>query len=105
MVGLWREGALWLNTYRKSAKVRNIARDPRVCCLVVDGTEELVPPAAVVHGHAEILPPGARMPEVGPTAVIPAGVTDGLLDTVAERVASAKRAIVRIESSRVEWLA
>jgi hypothetical protein len=32
MVGFWQDGALWLNTYRKSAKARNLMRSPRTAC-------------------------------------------------------------------------
>ncbi|MEX0665703.1 MAG: pyridoxamine 5'-phosphate oxidase family protein [Acidimicrobiia bacterium] len=106
MLALWREGALWFNTYRKSAKTRNIERDPRVCCLVLGGDDDLVPPAVVVHGTAELMAPGTPLPG-GDTrpAVNPAGVSSGIVRKVADRVGTAKRIMFRVEPTRVGFLA
>jgi PPOX class probable F420-dependent enzyme len=104
MVGLWRDGALWFNTYRKSAKLRNIERDARVCCLVVTGDDDLSPPAVVVHGRAELLPGGTVMPSVPGAASVPAGVSRGIVQKVAARVESEKRTLFRVVPERVEMI-
>jgi PPOX class probable F420-dependent enzyme len=99
MLGLWRDEALWFNTYRRSAKMRHLERDPRVCCVVLSGDDELHPPAIVLRGEAEIMEPGTMLP-LGPSGVSdvarPAGVTDGVVTKVADRVASAKRVLIRV---------
>jgi hypothetical protein len=99
MVGLWRDGALWLNAYGRSAKVRNLERDPRVCCVVLGGVDELGPPAVVVRGDAEVMPPGTALPG-GPIADAnvrrPRGVSPGIVTKVADRVATSKRILVRV---------
>jgi PPOX class probable F420-dependent enzyme len=107
MLGLWRDGALWLNTYRKSAKLRNIERDPRVCCLVLGGVDDLTPPAVVLRGHAELMPIGTPTPGAtsGGSETLPAGVTPGIVRRVADRVANAKRVVVRVTPDDTTLLA
>ncbi len=108
MLGLWRDGALWFNTYRRSAKMRNIERDPRVCAMVLSGQDELTPPAVVMRGKAEILEPGTTIPTVpagGSGISRPAGVTDGIVTKVADRVASAKRVLFRVAPDELRMLA
>jgi PPOX class probable F420-dependent enzyme len=92
MVALWQEGALYMNTYRKSAKARNIARDPRVACVVVTGDEEPRFRGVVVRGRAEFLPPVERVPG----GARPAGVGDDVTDLVRARLAEGKRVVVRV---------
>ena len=107
MLALWRDGALWFNTYRKSAKTHNVERDPRVCCLVLGGSDELTGPAVVVHGDAELMPPGTRMPDARSDApvIAPGGVTSGIVRKVEDRVATAKRTLFRVVPTRVEMVA
>ncbi len=38
---LWADGAIHFNTYRKSAKVRNLLRHPRVACVVTSADDDL----------------------------------------------------------------
>jgi PPOX class probable F420-dependent enzyme len=108
MLGLWRDGALWFNTYRKSAKSQNIERDPRVCCLVLGGDDDIAPPAVVVHGVAELMPSGTTLPDGAPGAspvTAPGGVTTAIVRKVEARVASAKRVLLRVAPERVELVA
>jgi hypothetical protein len=106
MVALWRDGALWFNTYRKSAKTQNIQRDHRVCCLVLGGVYELVPPAVVVHGTAELMPPGTSIPDAPLDAAVirPSGVSSGIVRKVEDRVATAKRIMFRVVPDRAELI-
>jgi len=50
------DGELYLNMYAKSAKHRNLSRDPRICCLVTTTLEESRPRAAVFRGTARRVP-------------------------------------------------
>ena len=103
MVGLWRAGALWFNTYRKSVKMQNIDRDPRVCCLVLGGDDDLAPPAVIVHGRAELLPPGTVVPDAsGPTAAMPVGVSSGVVRRVSRRIETNTRVVFRVTPDRAE---
>jgi hypothetical protein len=106
MVGLWRDGALWFNAYRKSVKMRNIERDQRVCCLVLGGDDDLHPPAVVVHGRAQLLPPGTVMPgAAGLAPSAPSGVSSGMQRKVADRLQADKRGMFRVAPDRVVVLA
>jgi nitroimidazol reductase NimA-like FMN-containing flavoprotein (pyridoxamine 5'-phosphate oxidase superfamily) len=106
MVGLWADGALWFNTYRKSAKVKNIERDPRVCCLVTTNDHGGGAPAVLVHGTAAVVdsgsPSGAgnRATQSGDLGTVPAQV----IGTVQERLASGKRVMVRVIPERAEFM-
>src|SRR3989442_14941063 len=55
MVGWWRDGALWLNTYRRSAKVRNLTAEPRVACVVVTDDDAPRFRGVVLRGRAEVV--------------------------------------------------
>jgi PPOX class probable F420-dependent enzyme len=96
MVGLWREGALWLNTYRKSAKVRNLTAEPRVACVVVTDDDEPRFRGVVLRGRAEVVPleaaPAGR-PDSGARAP---GVGAEVTEHVRARLAEGKRVLVRI---------
>src|SRR5581483_11453607 len=97
MVGLWGDDALWFNTYRKSVKVKNIERDPRVCCVVLGGDDELVRPAVVIHGNAEVMPPGTLMPTITDGSVPrPSQVSDAIVRKVSDRVKTSTRILVRV---------
>jgi hypothetical protein len=106
MLGMWRDGALWFNTYRKSAKTHNVERDARVCCVVLGGDDDLTPPAVVIHGDAELLPPGTPMPGTGgrAPATAPAGVTGGIVRKVETRVSTAKRILFRVAPRHAAFL-
>ena len=107
MIGLWRDGALWLNAYGRSAKVRNLERDPRVCCMVLAGEDQLLPPAVVLRGEAEVMPPGTALPG-GPiddaSVARPRGVSEGIVTKVADRVAMSKRLLVRVAPGELRML-
>lgn len=49
------DGDLLFNTYRASAKVRNLVRDPRVSCLVTTLPGDADPRWALLTGTAELL--------------------------------------------------
>jgi hypothetical protein len=47
---------LFFNTYAKSAKMRNIARDPRLCCLVTSFEPMDRREGVLIRGEARIVP-------------------------------------------------
>lgn len=58
-----RDDGLWLNTYLKSAKARNILRHPAVAVVVVEsGDGPPRPPGVLVRGRAELLAGGSDPP-------------------------------------------
>jgi general stress protein 26 len=61
MTGIYAQARLFVNTYRKSAKARNIARDSRACYLVVNGYDAEKVYGVAVKGEARILEEG-RIP-------------------------------------------
>jgi PPOX class probable F420-dependent enzyme len=87
MVGFWQDGALWLNTYRKSAKARNLMRSPRV------DDEDPQFRGVVLRGRAEIVESAA--PLRSGTARPPA-VGGDVARLVQARLAEGKRVVVRI---------
>ncbi|ODU04545.1 MAG: hypothetical protein ABS81_09785 [Pseudonocardia sp. SCN 72-86] len=69
-----REDGLWMNTYLKSAKARNMIRHPAVAVVVVESGEGAPrPPGVLVRGRAELLPEGADPPlaRVEPDYLLP----------------------------------
>ena len=97
MVGLWRDGALWLNTYRKSAKVRNLTAEPRVACVVVTDDDEPRFRGVVLRGRAEVVPaPVAVAGGPDARAARPPGVSAEVTHRVRARLAEGKRVLIRI---------
>jgi PPOX class probable F420-dependent enzyme len=97
MVGLWRDGALWMNTYRKSAKARNIRHEPRVACVVMTDDAAGVPAGVVLRGRAEFV--DAVVPRAADSARAPVGRE--VTDMVQSRLASGKRVVVRVVPDEV----
>jgi PPOX class probable F420-dependent enzyme len=97
MVGLWRDGALWMNTYRKSAKARNIVQQPRVACVVMTDDAAAAPRGVVLRGRAEFVD------AVGPARAdaAPAPVGREVADLVQSRLAEGKRVVVRVVPDEV----
>lgn len=103
MIGLYRRGALYFSTYGKSAKVRNLSAHPRVCCVVTTPDDETDFRAAVVHGVADVLPPGSSIPaEEGTT--LPAEVPSDVSGRSQERLRQGKRVVVRVQPEDATFL-
>jgi hypothetical protein len=95
MVAIWRDGALYMTTYRKSAKVAHLTREPRVACLVVTPDDDPRFRGVSLRGRAEVMPAGTTMPGVGDRSVAPAVGAD-VNRRVATRMAEGKRIVVRV---------
>jgi hypothetical protein len=97
-LGVSADGDLIFNAYRASAKVRNIEREPEVRVLVT-------PPGSatwmLVHGTADLLSPdeGARAWQQSTAERGVEGVPPTVPTTVADRLSSGKRVIIRVRPS------
>jgi PPOX class probable F420-dependent enzyme len=94
MVGLWRDDALWMNTYRKSAKVRNLLAEPRVACVVVTDDGDPHFRGVAFRGRAELVAPDG--PDAGPRGARPPAGAAEVAELVRTRLAQGKRVLVRI---------
>lgn len=101
MVGLWRDGALWMNTYRKSAKVRNLLAEPRVACVVVTDDGDPRFRGVALRGRADLVASDGA--DAGPRGARPPAGAAEVAELVRERLAQGKRVLVRIvpESARL----
>lgn len=96
-----RDGQLAFWTYRAAQKARNLARDPRVSCLVEDGEDYFELRGVQVRGVARRIDEPAAVAQIG--QLIAARLTGVPADTVADyvRQAAAKRVAFVVEPSRV----
>jgi PPOX class probable F420-dependent enzyme len=91
--------AFW--TYRASQKARNMARDPRVTCLVEAGEQYFDLRGVQVQGAVRTVEDPAAVLEIGRRiAVIMTGVHDGLADDYVEHTARKRLGYV-VEPARV----
>jgi CTP:molybdopterin cytidylyltransferase MocA len=92
---------LVFNTYRKAVKARNVARDPRVAAVYLDGYDKPTPRGFVVEGRGELRQadqlPAARGRSAGP-------VSESVASRASARLQSGKRVLIDIEPVRVRPL-
>jgi PPOX class probable F420-dependent enzyme len=91
--------AFW--TYRASRKARNLARDPRLTCLVEDGEDYFSLRGVQLTGRADRIDEPARVAQIGHliAAGLPNVPTELLDDYIAQ--AAHKRAAYLVDPSRV----
>jgi PPOX class probable F420-dependent enzyme len=95
------EGKIAFWTYRKSQKLRNIERDPRVTCLIETGEDYFELRGALIYGTAKVLTNPNEVRYVG------AGVVRRMMDIQDDDVApfvdstAAKRYAIVVEPVRV----
>ena len=94
MTGFFADGRITMSTYRKSAKARNVERDPRAACLIVNGYGSADVRAVLVRGRAALRrAEAAAFPAAGhETPAVSASVAG----RVAERMASGKRVFLDV---------
>jgi PPOX class probable F420-dependent enzyme len=106
--GVEDDGAIVMTTFRKSQKVKNLERDPRVSLLVEDGTVYSELRGVVIYGKAEIIDDTDRVLDILSTVAMAnqpdvdeegmKAVRQGLLSTAKKRVG------IRIRPERiVSW--
>jgi len=99
-----RAGQIAFWTYRASQKARNLARDPRLTCLVEDGEHYFELRGVQVCGIARKLDDPETVAEVGRSiAARLAGVPDGPVDDYVARAARKRVAYVVEPQRLVTW--
>jgi hypothetical protein len=101
MTALSQQGRLTFNTYRSSAKARNVERDPRVSAVYLPPYDE--PPHGVlaVSGRGE-LTAAEQLPQRRGQGPAP---SDSVARRANERLQSGKRVMIDIHPHRVRLLA
>jgi PPOX class probable F420-dependent enzyme len=95
------DGKITFWTYRSSQKALNLARDPRVTCLVEAGEQYFDLRGVQVQGVVRTVGDPAAVLEIGRRiAVVMAGVHDGLADDYVEHTARKRLGYV-VEPARV----
>jgi len=95
------DGKITFWTYRSSQKARNLARDPRVTCLVEAGEQYFDLRGVQVQGVVRTVDDPAAVLEIGRRiAAVMAGAHDGLADDYVEHTAR-KRLGYIVEPVRV----
>jgi PPOX class probable F420-dependent enzyme len=96
-----RDGRITFWTYRASQKARNLARDPRLTCLVEDGEDYFALRGVQVNGIAHLIEDPVGVAAVGRlVAEGPLGVDAGVVDGYVEQAAR-KRVAYVVEPLRV----
>ena len=99
-----RDGEIWVWTYGKSQKVRNLERDPRATLLIETGTEYVELRGIQIEAEAELVRDPDRVAEFGAELTI--RYSEGI-DAVegdaaaALRAQATKRVAIRFEPIRV----
>ena len=106
MTAFFAEGRMTMTTYRKSAKARNVERDGRAACLVVNGYGKDEVRAVLVRGRGRLRHAAlATLPAAERTAPAERPKVSGDVSArVAARMASGKRVFLDLEPDRVEPL-
>lgn len=109
MTALTSGGRLVYNTYRKSAKARNAARDPRTCSLLLSGYDDSLERALVYKGRIQMLDsPDVEItrPEVTrPKSTRPApAVASSIPERVADRLQEGKRVLLGVDAEETAML-
>ncbi|MFI7641999.1 pyridoxamine 5'-phosphate oxidase family protein [Nonomuraea sp. NPDC049400] len=99
------EGRITFWTYAKSQKARNLARDPRVSCLVETGDDYGELRGVLVYGKAERLDGRDRVMDVGMMVArrMTPGVPDELLRPYVEKTGQKRVAYVVEHTKVVSW--
>ncbi len=100
---LVRDGEIWIWTYAKSQKVRNLERDPRATLLVETGSEYTELRGIQIEAEAELIRDTERVAEFGKQLAV--RYTDGIDSVEGEAAAAleaqaAKRVAIRFRAIR-----
>jgi hypothetical protein len=102
MTAFLADGRMTMTTYRKSAKARNVERDPRAACLVVNGYGASDVHGVLVRGRASLRAGVLSVPErsAGGAPKVSGDVTG----RIAERMASGKRVFLDLEPDEATFV-
>jgi PPOX class probable F420-dependent enzyme len=100
---LVRDGEIWIWTYGKSQKVRNLERDPRATLLVETGSEYTELRGIQIEAEAELIRDTERVAEFGKQLAV--RYTDGIDSVTGDAAAAleaqaAKRVAIRFRAIR-----
>ena len=102
MTGFWADGRVTMSTYRKSAKGRNVERDPRAACLVVNGYGKDDVQGVLVRGRGSLRQATMAVPASSESAA--PKVSDSVTSRVADRMASGKRVFLDVEPDEAAFV-
>lgn len=99
------DGRLVFETYTKSQKIKNLERDPRIACLLEDGTEYEQLRGVQINGTAELHTDTAEVHALAREVMIRNNpdVAPELLDQAAEHMAAKRTAVVVVPERIVSW--
>lgn len=99
------DGRLVFETYTKSQKIKNLERDPRIACLLEDGTEYDQLRGVQINGHAELHTDPADVHALARSVMIRNNpdVPAEMLDSAAEQMAAKRTAVVVVPERIVTW--
>jgi hypothetical protein len=99
MVVFFTDGRVTMTTYRKSAKARNVERDPRAGVLMVNGYAKDDVRGVLVRGRGVLRQAAMDAPPTSGSDV--PKVSDSVTARVADRMASGKRIFLDVEPDAV----
>jgi PPOX class probable F420-dependent enzyme len=98
------DGQITFWTYRSSQKARNLARDPRIACLVETGNEYFDLRGVQVQGVVEITEDPAEVLEIGRRiAAVTLNLREGLADDYVEHTAPKRLGYIVEPTHIVSW--
>ena len=99
MTAFFADGRTTMTTYRKSVKARNVERDPRAACLVVNGYGRSDVRGVLVRGRAALRPGVMEAPARGASGA--PRVSGDVSARIADRMASGKRVFLDVAPDEV----
>jgi hypothetical protein len=103
MTGFFADGRVTMSTYRKSAKARNVDRDPRAACLVVNGYGKDDVRGVLVRGRGSLRQAAMAAPAAAEAGEAPK-VSGSVATRVAARMASGKRVFLDVEPDEAAFV-
>lgn len=99
------DGDLVFETFTKSQKIRNLQRDPRIACLLEDGTDYDSLRGVQINGVAELHSDPETVHRLARGVMIRnnEGIPAEVLDQAAERMASKRTAVVVKAEHIASW--
>ena len=102
MTAFFADARMTMSTYRKSAKARNVERDARASCLVVNGYGKDDVRGVLVRGRGALR--AAAVADLPASTSEAPKVSASIGDRVAERMASGKRIFLDVEADEATFV-
>ncbi len=103
--GVLDEGQIVFETFTKSQKIKNLQRDPRIACLLEDGTSYETLRGVQINGTAELHDDPAEVKELAKAVVAKQSpdATPDQIDAAAELMSAKRTAVVVEPTTLVSW--